>query len=86
MPGDGATTDAMHYAKSDDDASDVSDDFDSDGPRHVADHYFSDAELEMIKRSWGDSLTFIASYGLKFYDPKDCEEAKAIAQALLERQ
>ena len=34
-----------------------------------------------IKDSWGSFSNFMLSYGLKPYNPEDCEEAVAISQA-----
>ena len=35
-----------------------------------------------IKKSWGSFTNFMISYGLKPYNPEDCEEAVAISQTL----
>lgn len=37
---------------------------------------------KQIKDSWGTPLNFFHSYGLKPYNPEDCEEARAISRAL----
>ncbi|KAL8883164.1 MAG: hypothetical protein Q9192_007398 [Flavoplaca navasiana] len=50
---------------------------------HAADYHFSKEQLEWIKRSYGHSLNFLMSYGLKFYDDEDCEEGASIVRALM---
>ena len=39
---------------------------------------------EEIKDSWGSFTDFMTSYGLKPYNPEDCEEAVEISRALKE--
>ena len=39
-----------------------------------------------IKDSWGSFSNFMLSYGLKPYNPEDCEEAVAISQNLAENR
>ena len=39
-----------------------------------------------LKQAWGSCENFMLSYGLKPYNPKDCEEALAISRALKEGQ
>ncbi|TFA97824.1 hypothetical protein CCMA1212_010432 [Trichoderma ghanense] len=55
----------------------------NDFERHLADYHFSDQELRWIKKYYRDSATFMYSFGLKFYDDEDCEDAKAIVRAFL---
>ncbi|KAL8876934.1 MAG: hypothetical protein Q9198_004956 [Flavoplaca austrocitrina] len=50
---------------------------------HAADYHFSEEQLDWIKRSYGHSLNFLMSYGLKFYDDEDCEEGVAIVRAFM---
>ncbi|KAF7547490.1 hypothetical protein G7Z17_g7710 [Cylindrodendrum hubeiense] len=50
---------------------------------HFADHVFDEKELTWIESNWGNSNNFMLSYGLKFYKNEDCDEAKAIARALM---
>jgi hypothetical protein len=75
----------MHHDFSDDADSfseDVEDDeFDYEG--HQADYNFSDGQLGWIEKYYGNSETFMVSYGLKFYDNDDVEEAKAIISAMM---
>lgn len=54
-----------------------------DPSSHVADYYFSEEELDFIKKSFGHSGNFLRSYCLKFYDDEDCQEGRAIVQALM---
>ncbi len=37
-----------------------------------------------IKDGWGSFTNFMLSYGLKPYNPEDCQEAAAISQTLAE--
>ncbi|SPQ21564.1 50f88162-c8b7-49a5-a983-7e5aa8e5a23a [Thermothielavioides terrestris] len=50
---------------------------------HFADCNFTKEELDFIERGWGNSEMFMLTYGLKFYNDDDCEEAKAIVRALM---
>ncbi len=55
--------------------------FDFEG--HQADYNFSSQQLDWIEQHYGNSETFMLSYGLKFYDDDDVEEAKSIANAMM---
>ncbi|KAL8628940.1 hypothetical protein Q9189_005376 [Teloschistes chrysophthalmus] len=57
-----------------------------DPTSHVADHHFSDEELDWIKTNYGHSGNFLLSHGLKFYDDDDCRESKAMVQAYLSNE
>ena len=50
---------------------------------HMADYHFSEPELVCIEEIFGNSASFLVSYGLKFYDDDDCKEGKRIAQAMM---
>ena len=50
---------------------------------HMADYHFSEKELIWIEENFGNSASFLAIYGLKFYDDDDCEEGKRIAQGMM---
>ncbi|KAH6644237.1 hypothetical protein C7974DRAFT_325674 [Boeremia exigua] len=50
---------------------------------HQADYNFSEKQLEWIETHYGNSEVFMLSYGLKFYDDDDVEEAKAIANVMM---
>jgi hypothetical protein len=50
---------------------------------HYADYDFTQEELDFIEGSYGNSETFMLSFGLKFYKDEDCKEAKAIVRALM---
>jgi hypothetical protein len=50
---------------------------------HMADYHFSEKQLIWIEENFGNSASFLAIYGLKFYDDDDCEEGKRIAQAMM---
>lgn len=62
---------------------DADDDSETDAPRLLAESYFSREELEFINSGYGDVITFMLSFGLKFYKEEDCEEAQSIIAALL---
>lgn len=69
----------MEETDSEEDASD--DEWDPEG--HQADYHFSHAQLEWIEKHYRNSENFMISYGLKFYDMDDVEEAKAIADGMM---
>jgi len=50
---------------------------------HMADYYFSEKELLWIEENYGNSASFLITYGLKFYNDDDCEEGKWIVQAMM---
>ncbi|RYP81276.1 hypothetical protein DL770_005942 [Monosporascus sp. CRB-9-2] len=77
-------------ASSDGDDSDDSDigwdDPKDDRPeRQLADSYFDADELKFIGAHYGDSVTFMFSFGLKFYKSEDCEEAQSIVRSMMRR-
>jgi hypothetical protein len=37
-----------------------------------------------MNKEYGNSINFMFSYGLKFYDDDDCDEAKLILRAIME--
>ncbi|KAK3347277.1 hypothetical protein B0T25DRAFT_572348 [Lasiosphaeria hispida] len=53
---------------------------------HMVDYLFTEAQLEFIEKGWGDALTFMYAFGLKFYDNDDCEEAKSLIRGLMAPQ
>ncbi|USP77744.1 hypothetical protein yc1106_05018 [Curvularia clavata] len=55
--------------------------FDLEG--HQADYNFSAEQLDWIGEHYGNSEAFMISYGLRFYDDDDLEEAKVIADAMM---
>lgn len=59
------------------------DEDDYDFERHLADHHFTEEQLDFIERGYGSSMAFMHSFGLKFYNDEDCEEAKAIVEAFM---
>ena len=50
---------------------------------HMADYHFSETELIWIEENFGNSASFLVTYGLKFYDDDDCKDGKRIAQAMM---
>jgi hypothetical protein len=50
---------------------------------HMADYHFSEDELVWIEENFGNSASFLATYGLKFYDDDDCKEGKRIVQVMM---
>ncbi|CAG7558039.1 unnamed protein product [Fusarium equiseti] len=75
-------------ADSDDDDSDDSDvglGYSNDDRPEVqlAESYFDADELKFINKHYGDSLTFMITFGLKFYKAEDCEEARSIVGSLM---
>jgi hypothetical protein len=65
----------------DEDEDEDEDENDLDG--HMADYHFDAESLEWIKQYYGNSMNFMFSYGLKFYDDDDCKEAIAIVHAMM---
>jgi hypothetical protein len=50
---------------------------------HMADYNFDEEALNFMNKHYGNSENFMLSFGLKFYNDDDCEEAKAIARAMM---
>ncbi|KAJ4364052.1 hypothetical protein N0V83_009507 [Neocucurbitaria cava] len=70
--------------KEDEEFDDNEDDFDeSEFEGHQADYNFTDRQLDWIEKNYHNSEQFMISYGLKFYDDEDLQEAKAIAEAMM---
>ena len=57
---------------------------DPDPEIHMADYHFTERQLDFIRKGYGNTMLFMASYGLKFYNDEDIEEAKAIVDALMD--
>lgn len=51
---------------------------------HLADYNFTKPQLEWIEKHYRNSEQFMMSYGLKFYDTEDLEEAKVIVEAMMD--
>lgn len=56
---------------------------DSDLQGHMADYHFTAPELAFIEKGYVNSENFMLSFGLKFYNDEDCQEAKAIVRAFM---
>lgn len=56
--------------------------FDFEG--HQADYNFSRRQLEWIEKHYRNSENFMICFGLKFYDEDDLEEARIIADAMMD--
>jgi hypothetical protein len=56
----------------------------SDLEGHQADYNFTDRQLDWIEKNYRNSEQFMITYGLKFYDNEDLEEAKAIVEAMMD--
>jgi hypothetical protein len=72
--------------RADDEESDDSEDaFDeeSEFEGHQADYNFTHRQLDWIEKHYRNSEQFMVSYGLKFYDNEDLEEAKAIVEIMM---
>lgn len=69
-----------------DENSDESDDADefAEYEGHQADYHFTEPQLEWIEKHYRNSEQFMITYGLKFYDDEDLEEAKAIVDAMMD--
>lgn len=86
----------MHDSIDSDDGSDDADSFtisytDGRGAKpivphadgHMADYHFAEDELIWIEEHFGNSASFLMTYGLKFYDDDDCVKGKRVVQALM---
>ncbi|KAK8932807.1 hypothetical protein VCV18_001348 [Metarhizium anisopliae] len=51
------------------------------GPRQLAEHFLSEEELNFVNQTYGDSMSFMTCFNLRFYKEVDCLEAKYIAAA-----
>lgn len=69
--------------RNEDDVHNSSKDDEDDLQGHQADYSFSHSQLNWIEKHYGNSESFMISYGLKFYDNDDLEEAKATADAMM---
>jgi hypothetical protein len=49
---------------------------------HLTDYLFDEKTLSWIEAHYGNSMNFLYSHGLKFYDDDDCANAKAIAHRM----
>ncbi|KAJ4006020.1 hypothetical protein NW752_001265 [Fusarium irregulare] len=49
----------------------------------LAESYFDADQVKFIKKHYGDPLTFMITFGLKFYNAEDCEEARSIVGSLM---
>lgn len=58
-------------------------DIETDPTSHVADHHFSEQELDWIKLHYRHSGNFLLSYGLKPFDDDDCREGKTILEGIM---
>ncbi|KAF7550800.1 hypothetical protein G7Z17_g5467 [Cylindrodendrum hubeiense] len=56
------------------------------GPRQLAEHFLSQEEIDFVSKTYGDSLSFMIRFGLRFYRERDCLEAKSIAAGLIEKR
>lgn len=67
-----------------DNSEDESEESDEDWEGSMADHLFDEKSLRWIKNYYGTSTSFMHSFGLKIYKLDDCNEAQAIACAMME--
>lgn len=67
--------------ESSDDEETEDDEFHLEG--HQADYNFSEKQLDWMEKHYGNSEHFLISFGLKFYNDDDIEEAKAIVDGFL---
>lgn len=82
----------MRAMMEDDDSSDDDDgsensflrELEEDPTSHVADHAFSEEQLDWIKKNFKHSGNFLLTYGLKPFVDGDCQAGKSILHALME--
>lgn len=53
---------------------------DEDMEGHMVDYLFDERSLCWMKKHYGTSMNFMYSYGLKFYDPNDCQVAQRLVE------
>jgi hypothetical protein len=53
---------------------------------HLADYHFSEPELIWIEENFGNSASFLVTYGLKCYNDEDCLEGKQLLQDLMSEE
>jgi hypothetical protein len=72
-------------SEDDDDDSKEEDDENSevDLEGHMTDYLFDEKSLGWIEKHFGNSMKFMYSHGLKFYDDDDCVEAQNIARVMV---
>ncbi|EGR49887.1 uncharacterized protein TRIREDRAFT_121125 [Trichoderma reesei QM6a] len=75
--------DEMDQDDDDDEEEEEEEEDENDFERHLADHHFDAQQLDWIEENYRDSATFMYSFGLKFYDDDDCEQAKAIVRSFM---
>ncbi|KID81531.1 hypothetical protein MAJ_11392, partial [Metarhizium majus ARSEF 297] len=56
------------------------------GPIQLAEHFLSEEELNFVNQTYGDSMSFMTCFNLRFYKEVDCLEAKYIAAAEVRRR
>ncbi|RBR11205.1 uncharacterized protein FIESC28_09089 [Fusarium coffeatum] len=49
----------------------------------LAESYFDADQVKFINKHYGDPLTFMITFGLKFYKADDCQEARSIVESLM---
>jgi hypothetical protein len=82
---------ASDYEDDDDDEKDEEDEDEEEDDEdneqalmgHMTDYLFTEPELEFIEERWGNSMNFMYTHGLKFYNNEDCDWAKATVRALM---
>lgn len=67
----------------DDDEEEEGEESDEDMEGHMVDYLFDEPSLCWIEKHYGTSMNFMYSYGLKFYDQDDCEEAQVLVKSLM---
>ena len=62
---------------------DESEDDEFDFTGHQVDYAFTSTELEKIEKHYKNAEQFMVTYGLKFYDDGDIQEAKTVVTAMM---
>ncbi|KAK4541571.1 hypothetical protein LTR36_007868 [Oleoguttula mirabilis] len=66
-----------------DEGNDFLADLEADPMSHLADRFFSEEQLDFIKKHYRHSGNFLLTHGLKPFDDEDCKEGVAIARAFM---
>ncbi|TWU75826.1 hypothetical protein ED733_004816 [Metarhizium rileyi] len=53
------------------------------GPRQLAEHFLSEEEVSFVNQTYGNAMSFMTCFNLKFYRAEDCLAAKAVAASMM---
>ena len=68
----------------DDDSEEEGEESDKGMEGNMVDYLFDERSLRWMKKHYGTSMNFMHSYGLKFYDPDDCQVAQGLVEDFMQ--